>query len=53
VERAVNAEGLRLGWLRTARDGKNRLVLSGEIGALFGFVVWVGVITAAIAFLRR
>jgi len=53
VERAVNAEGLRFGWCRTARDDKHRLVLSGEIGALFGFAVWVSVIIAAIAFLRR
>ena len=53
VERAVHAKGLRFGWLGTARDDKHRLVLSGEIGALFGFVVWVGVIIAAIAFLRR
>jgi len=53
VERAVHAEGLRFGWLGTARDDKRRLVLSGEIGALFGFVVWVIVIVAAIVLLRR
>jgi len=53
VERAVRAEGLRFGWLGTARDDKHRLVLSGEIGALFGFVVWVSVIVAAIVLLRQ
>ncbi len=53
VERAFNAEGLRFGWLGTARDDEHRLVLSGEIGALFGFVIWVSVIVAVVVYLRR
>ena len=53
VERAIHAEGLRFSWLGTTRDDKHRLVLSGEIGALVGFVVWVSFIVAAVVLLRR